>query len=73
MDTPLDCTCVVCVICHLPSRDPHMTECYGYVFCKSCLDNAKATRYASCSMCKDVQFNAFVIYISRSTENSKSF
>ena len=57
VDTPLDR--VVCVICHLPSRDPHMTECCGHVFCKSCLDNAKATQYASCSMCKDVQFNAF--------------
>ena len=55
--TPLDR--VVCVICHLPGRDPHMTECCGHVFCKSCLDNAKATQYASCSMCKDVQFNAF--------------
>ena len=57
VDPPLDR--VVCVICHLPSRDPHMTECCGHVFCKSCLDNAKATRYTSCSMCKDEHFNAF--------------
>ena len=57
VDTPLDR--VVCVICHLPSRDPHMTECCGHVFCKSCLDNAKATQYASCSMCKDEHFNTF--------------
>ena len=57
VDTPLDR--VVCVICHLPSRDPHMTECCGHVFCKSCLDKAKATRYASCSMCKDDDFNTF--------------
>ena len=57
VDTPLDR--VVCVICHLPSRDPHMTECCGHVYCKSCLDKAKATRYASCSMCKDYDFNTF--------------
>ena len=57
VDTPLDR--VVCVICHLPSRDPHMTECCGHVFCKSCLDNAKATPYKACSMCKDAHFNTF--------------
>ena len=57
VDTPLDR--VVCVICHLPSRDPHMTECCGHVFCKSCLDNAKATQYASCSMCEDEHFTTF--------------
>ena len=57
VDAPLDR--VVCVICHLPSRDPHMTECCGHVFCKSCLDNAKATQYASCSMCKEEHFNTF--------------
>ena len=57
VDTPLDR--VVCVICHLPSRDPHMTECCGHVFCKSCLDNAKAKQYAACSMCKDEHFNTF--------------
>ena len=57
VDSPPDR--VVCVICHLPSRDPHMTACCGHVFCKSCLDKAKATRYASCSMCKDYDFNTF--------------
>ena len=57
VDTPPDR--VICVICHLPSREPHMTECCGHVFCKSCLDKAKATKYTSCSMCKDKHFNAF--------------
>ena len=57
VDTPVDH--VICVICHLPSREPYMTECCGHVFCKSCLDRAKATKYTACSMCKDKCFNAF--------------
>ena len=57
VDTPLDR--VICVICHLPSREPHMSECCGHVFCKSCLDKAKATHYTACSMCKDEHFNTF--------------
>ena len=31
----------VCKICHLPSREPHLSICCGHTFCKSCLDNAK--------------------------------
>ena len=31
----------VCKICHLPSRDPHLSMCCGHTFCKSCLENAK--------------------------------
>ena len=58
VDSPLDR--IICVICHLPSRDPFMTECCGHVFCKSCLDKAKAVqRVASCSMCKDKYFKTF--------------
>ena len=50
---------VICVICHLPSREAHMTECCGHVFCKSCLNRAKATQYTACSMCKHKEFNTF--------------
>ena len=57
VDTPVDR--VICVICHLPSREPYMTECCGHVFCKSCLDRAKATKYTACSMCKDKCFKVF--------------
>ena len=57
VDTPLER--VICVICHLPSREAHMTECCGHVFCKSCLDRAKATQYKACSICKDQEFNTF--------------
>ena len=38
----------MCKICHLPSRDPHLSICCGHSFCKSCLDSAKeviATHY----------------------------
>ena len=57
VDTPPDR--LICVICHLPSREPHMSECCGHVFCKSCLDRAKATQYTACSMCKDKCFITF--------------
>ena len=54
VDTPVDCD--ICVIGHLPSREPYMTECCGHVFCKSCLDKEEAT---ACPMCSDKHFNTF--------------
>ncbi|XP_065901180.1 TNF receptor-associated factor 4-like [Dysidea avara] len=50
---------VVCVICHLPSRDCRLSECCGHVFCKSCLDETKALGYSACPMCKEVEFVTF--------------
>jgi len=50
---------VVCVICHLPSRDAHLTECCGHVLCKSCLDKLKTTQYKACPMCKGDHFFAY--------------
>ena len=57
VNTPMDH--VICVICHLPSRDPHITGCCGYIFCKSCVENVKVTEHTSCPMCKDEQFEIF--------------
>ena len=48
VDTPPDHT--VCTICHLPSRNPHLSECCGHVFCKSCLD-ARASSCTNCPVC----------------------
>ena len=40
---------VRCSICHLPSRDPYLSDCCGSLFCYSCLqDKAKSTYGATC-------------------------
>jgi len=49
----------VCKICHLPSRDPHLTICCGHVFCKSCLDGMKEVEAVVnnvCPMCRGEDF-----------------
>ena len=54
---PLDM--FVCEICHLPSRDPHLTMCCGHVFCESCLDGMKeAKRIVNniCPVCRGEDF-----------------
>ena len=54
----------MCKICHLPSRDPHLTMCCGHIFCKSCL-NANAILlqrgycyniHPVCPMCRTEEF-----------------
>ena len=50
---------VICVICHLPSRNPHLSECCGHVFCKSCLDKTSASSYTACPMCVNAKFVTF--------------
>jgi len=53
---------LLCKICHLPSRDPHLTICCGHVFCKSCLDGMKAIESVIkniCPMCRDKDFVTF--------------
>ena len=32
---------LVCKICRRPSREPHLSVCCGYTFCKTCLEGAK--------------------------------
>ena len=50
---------VKCVICHLPSKDPHLSECCGHIFCATCLQQCKTTPNVErvCPMCKDSSFN----------------
>ena len=54
VDTPLER--VICVMCHLPSREAYLTECCGHVFCKSCLNKEETT---ACPMCSDKNFKTF--------------
>ena len=51
----------ICKICHLPSRDPYLSECCGHLFCKSCLDNVKnaSSITNACPVCRDRLFKTF--------------
>jgi len=51
---------LVCKICHLPSRDPHLSVCCGHIFCKSCVDGVKNSYHTSCPMCRDEDFSSFL-------------
>ena len=70
VDTPLDI--FLCKICHLPSKEPHLSVCCGHTFCKSCLDGIKQTKShqgdkgrrrgfsilkVSCPMCRSEDFS----------------
>ena len=59
VDTPHDR--VIYKICHLPSRDPYLSECCGHLFCKSCLDNVKKASAITnaCPVCRDEEFVTF--------------
>ena len=52
---------VMCVICHLPSKDPYLSECCGHIFCRTCLHqcNTVTRTPRTCPMCKDNHFNTF--------------
>ncbi|XP_065902015.1 TNF receptor-associated factor 4-like [Dysidea avara] len=61
IDTPPDR--YICNICHLPSRDPYLTTCCGYVFCKSSyLDDSKRIIALPnvCPVCSDKEFVAYI-------------
>ena len=48
---------VICKICHLPSREPYLSVCCGYIFCKCCMNNVKASAIANvCPVCRDEEF-----------------
>ena len=53
---------LVCIICQLPSRDPHLTDCCGVIYCKSCLERAqqKTTVSTACAHCRAEKFNSMI-------------
>ena len=53
----------ICRICHLPSREPYLTDCCGATLCKSCLK--EFTRHAttasiSCPTCRQEHFGSMI-------------
>ena len=60
-DKPSDM--LLCKICHLPSKEPHLSVCCGHTFCKSCLDGIKQTKSyfqfndVVCPMCRSEDFD----------------
>ena len=52
---------IVCKICHLPSRNPHISSCCGHTFCKSCTESFKENTLRgkvtnACPVCRDSEF-----------------
>ena len=63
---------VVCLICHLPCRDPHITECCGHVMCKLCL--GQATPPQVCPICQSTSYEVFANkQIEREVQSLKVF
>ena len=63
VDTPLDM--LICKICYHPSREPHLSDCCGHTFCKSCLTGyevsvkhplTKVATGGGCPMCRCEEF-----------------
>ena len=59
-DTPPDK--VTCKICHHPSREPHITDCCGAIYCKSCMEKAKQSTTVStaCAVCRAENFGSLI-------------
>ena len=51
--TPSDT--LICTICFLPSREPHLSACCGHTFCKSCLEGSKKFNVI-CPVCHSEEF-----------------
>ena len=49
---------LICKLCHLPARDPHLSQCCRYNFCRGCLDNyfKNASKMITCPVCSDYHF-----------------
>ena len=49
----------ICKICHLPSRQPYLTDCCGVIYCKSCLEQATNVTTA-CAVCRQEKFGSMI-------------
>ena len=49
---------LICAVCHLPSKEPHLSGCCGYTFCKSCLEGSKKSSNV-CPQCSSEEFTTF--------------
>ena len=53
--TPFDD--LICTVCFLPSKEPHLSACCGHTFCKSCLEGSK--KFSNiCPVCRREIFAA---------------
>ena len=48
---------LICAICFLPSKEPHLITCCGHTFCKICLEGSKNSG-SICPMCRSEEFAA---------------
>ena len=49
---------LVCKLCHLPSRDPHLSVCCGHIFCMSCAEWRRNSQHSECPMCGNESFSS---------------
>ena len=47
---------LLCKICKLASRDPHLSVCYGHIFCKTCIGQTRKSDHPACPMCRNGEF-----------------
>ena len=49
---------LICTICQCPSKEPHLSACCGYTFCKSCIEATKRAKSISsaCPICRNKDF-----------------
>ena len=56
---------LVCKICRLPSRNPHMTLCCGHVFCLSCISKVEGS---TCCICRATKRGQYKLYKNKQVE-----
>ena len=62
---------VRCTICHLPSRDPYLSDCCGSLFCYSCLqEKAKSQFGATCPNSKCPSPRSFKTFKNKQVERT---
>ena len=56
---------LICKICRLPSRNPHMTLCCGHVFCMSCVTRVESN---TCCICRATKRGQYKLYKNKQVE-----